>query len=386
MASSRSGNSTSYLDDECKNTTRWTHAAFLDVPPGSDVFYRVSSDGGVSWSATTVASNPQRSHYPQRVALWGDMGVECGGILPPSPSFAGGQCTAVPALISDSAAGAHDWTLHFGDTAYNMDDRCGGKGDAFLDAVAPYASTRPHVYTNGNHEGSGELKPYTEFTHRLAFGQTPLAAASGSNNNRWMAWTVGRVAYLSIDPDAWIYPLCYPLLQEQYAFIEAALAAVNKTETPWLVVAIHRALYCTKTTDAECNSEAAALRDGQLGFRYPLEPLFLRYGVDFVFSGHTHHYERTFPLLRSIAPASNYESPRGPIYIQSGIAGTGDSDPFAVPQEPWEAFRDMSFVPTYGRLTFLSDTSARYEQLFNDNGTVFDTFTVTGHSPRAFSV
>ena len=35
---------------------------------------------------------------------------------------------------------------------------------------------------------------------------------------------------------------------------------------------------------------------------------------------------------------------------------------------------DTLFVPTYGRLTFFNDTMARYEQLFNDNGTVYDSF------------
>lgn len=96
---------------------------------------------------------------------------------------------------------------------------------------------------------------------------------------------------------------------------------------------------------------------------------------------HTHHYLRTFPVVRNHSTAHDYIAPRGTVHIQSGIAGTGDSDPFTAPQLEYEAFRDTQFVPTYGRLTFFNDTLARYEQLFNDNGTVFDSFDLARGPP-----
>ena len=89
---------------------------------------------------------------------------------------------------------------------------------------------------------------------------------------------------------------------------------------------------------------------------------------------HTHHYLRTFPVVRNHSTAHNYINPRGTVHIQSGIAGTGSSDPFTAPQLEYEAFRDTLFVPTYGRLTFFNDSWARYEQLFNANGTAYDSF------------
>ena len=219
---------------------------------------------------------------------------------------------------------------------------------------------RPHVYTNGNHEGSGQWKPYTEFTQRLAFGQGKLANASQSTSVRWSAWETGPVAWIALDPDAYIYPLVYNLLDAQYAWLKAALQRVNRTRTPWLVFLVHRAAYCTKSTDGECNSEAETLRKGQLGVRAPLETLLQQYGVDFYFSGHTHHYERTWPVLAGAATAQHYVNPRATIHIQSGIAGTGPGDMFVVPQEPWEAFRDELYVPSYGRLVFHNESAATY--------------------------
>ena len=140
---------------------------------------------------------------------------------------------------------------------------------------------------------------------------------------------------------------------------------MNRSETPWLILGIHRALYCTKSDDGECNSEASALRDGQLGLLYALEPLLHKYAVDLVVSGHTHHYERTLPVFRSERVGADYVAPRATVYVQSGIAGTGSSDPFDVAQQPWEAFRDTRFVPTYGRLTLVDNATLVYEQLYN---------------------
>lgn len=203
LSHTRAGNaSTRFVNDLCANATRWTHAATIDVAAGTDAFYRVSSDAGATFSATLRVTNPARS-YPLAVALWGDMGAACGGVLPPSPGFAGGQCTAIPALTADAAAGAHDFSFHIGDTAYNMDGDCGAVGDAFMDAASGYSSRRPHVYSNGNHE-SGPAYAYNEFTNRLAWGQTALSEASGSTSTRWMSWSVGPATFVSLDPDAWM--------------------------------------------------------------------------------------------------------------------------------------------------------------------------------------
>lgn len=357
------------------NSTRISSYAEIPVPAGGSVSFSVTTDGS-TWSEPRIARNPQRG-YPSRIALWGDLGVECGGVLPPSPGFAGGRCSAGDALASDVSAGRHEWALHFGDTSYDMSDECGDKGDRFLDAASAWSVERPIIYTNGNHESSGPLKPYTEFTKRLAWGQTPLADASGSTNVRWMSWRAGPATFFSLDPDGWIYPLVYDIMPSQFAWLESAISRVNRTETPWLVFAVHRAMYCTKSTDGECNSEAEALRNGQLGLLYALEPLLAKYGVDFYFSGHTHHVEWTWPTVRGAAVATHYDSPQATIHVQSGIAGTGPGDEFSVPQQPWEAFRDEEYWPTYGRLTFHNDSAATYEQLFNDNGTVFKSFDVT---------
>lgn len=135
-----------YENDLCRNSTRAIHTVEFDIQEGEQVFYRLSGDNGLTFSDVYNTTGQKRS-YPQTAALWGDMGVNC-------------QQPAVPRIIEDAVAGIHSYALHYGDTAYNMDEDCGRVGDYFLNAVMPYSTLLPIVYTNGNHEGK-------YFTHTL---------------------------------------------------------------------------------------------------------------------------------------------------------------------------------------------------------------------------
>lgn len=68
---------------------------------------------------------------------------------------------------------------------------------------------------------------------------------------------------------------------EQLAWLEEELAA---STARWQVAVMHHAPYSSSTK-----------RGSDLAIREALEPLFVRYGVDLVLSGHDHVYERTTP-------------------------------------------------------------------------------------------
>jgi Calcineurin-like phosphoesterase/Purple acid Phosphatase, N-terminal domain len=70
--------------------------------------------------------------------------------------------------------------------------------------------------------------------------------------------------------------------EEQKAFLERDLAATRKR---WKFAFLHRSLYSSSRHGPD-----------EL-IREDLEPLFARYGVDVVFSGHDHVYERTAPVM-----------------------------------------------------------------------------------------
>ena len=190
-----------------------------------------------------------------------------------------------------------------------------------------------------------------------------------------------------IDADAWIYPEVWHFAQPQWEWLARELPKVNRAVYPWLLLIPHRALYCTKVADdGECNSEAEALRYGQLGLYWGLEQLCIKYGVDLVFAGHTHHYEVTWPVKNATATQKDYVNPRATVHVQSGIAGTGPGgDPFDVPQQDWERIRDKSFSPSYGTLLFHNSTALTYQQRFAANGSVFDSFVLVQEHRAPFA-
>jgi hypothetical protein len=131
---------------------------------------------------------------------------------------------------------------------------------------------------------------------------------------------------------------------DQLAWLEQELAA---SDAAWQVVAVHHPLYSSGTK-----------REPDPRMRRALEPLFIEHGVDIVFMGHDHFYERTKPQS-------------GVTYVLSGggskISGVGFSDFTAVAAE---------------KLQFMLvevDGETMTVRAIDQNGVVFDEFTI---SPR----
>lgn len=95
------------------------------------------------------------------------------------------------------------------------------------------------------------------------------------NNERWYSWDYGKAhfivlevdGYESVAPDSW-----------QYWWLENDLSRVTKT---WKFVFFHIPLY-----------SCGLLGGPDLEARAALHPLFREHGVDIVFNGHSHNYQR----------------------------------------------------------------------------------------------
>lgn len=105
---------------------------------------------------------------------------------------------------------------------------------------------------------------------------------------------------------------------EQYEWLEGALA---KSNAKWKFVVHHHPPYSTEEND-HGNSWIGQSR--KKTHARDLVPLYETYGVDFCLFGHTHIYERTWPIFKD---AVNIK--KGVIYINAGGAGGGleDLDP-----------------------------------------------------------
>jgi len=106
---------------------------------------------------------------------------------------------------------------------------------------------------------------------------------------------------------------------EQLVWLEKELSS---SDSDWKIAFFHHPLYSSGRTHGS-----------SLDLRKTLEPMFLRYGVDVVFSGHDHYYERVKPQ-------------QGITYFVSGSAGSLRKGDYGRPQ-PFSATgfdRDFAFM------------------------------------------
>ena len=90
------------------------------------------------------------------------------------------------------------------------------------------------------------------------------------------------------------------------------LAAVDRADTPWVLVGIHRPLY---ETEQYAGDYAVAA-----GLRKIMEPLLLQFGVDVVLAGHYHSFQRTCRVANLTCVG---EGQAGVVHYTTGAAGAG---------------------------------------------------------------
>jgi hypothetical protein len=120
----------------------------------------------------------------------------------------------------------------------------------------------------------------------------------------------------------------------QYKWLEADLAKVDRTVTPWLVASMHAPWY---NSNFKHHDEAQ-----EVGMKAALEAMLVAAKTDIIFSGHVHAYERTNPV------ANNVTTPGAPIHINIGDAGNREGPcPDYYPQPEWHVARLRTEFYTY---------------------------------------
>ena len=98
--------------------------------------------------------------------------------------------------------------------------------------------------------------------------------------------------------------------RQQLRFIEADLASVDRSVTPWLIVAGHRPWYSTGGAGNQCFACQKAF-----------ESVFTQYGVDLALFGHVHNSQRFDPLFNNTVDPAGLNDPTYPMYIVAGGPG-----------------------------------------------------------------
>jgi hypothetical protein len=137
-----------------------------------------------------------------------------------------------------------------------------------------------------------------DFTQYI--GRFNMMPGNNTGDSMYHSFNVGPVHVVMLSSEMYFYVSGHgmALLPQQYAWLEADLAAVNRTATPWIITMAHRPMYCSPNDDDDdCHSLISLVRDGFVG-EWALEPLIYKYGVDVHFGAHEHSYERNYPVYR----------------------------------------------------------------------------------------
>lgn len=169
------------------------------------------------------------------------------------------------AIIKRMVEAAPDFALHTGDLVESGRHR--SEWDRFFKIEAPLLRTVPFYPTLGNHE---DYAPGSIASQYLDIFHLP-------GNELWYAFNYGNARFICLKADA-TPPDFFPG-EEQLAWLEGQLAS---NEAPWLFVFFHVGVFTSRSEDIL-----------ETGMRESLVPLFEQYGVDAVFMGHHHSYERS---------------------------------------------------------------------------------------------
>ena len=259
-------------------------------------------------------------------------------------------------LVLDSKL---DFILHSGDIGYA--DGAEAIWDEFGRKIEIVSGYIPYQVAKGNHEVYYYGEPmYTRYP-----GPSSGWTENGADG-MYYSFSYGHVKMIVLDSEN-DFGLAPDLHDggKQRAWLEAELAAANtpqaRAEHPWVVVTMHRPMYCPSHS-TDCTEFAPLFRDA-------LEDLFLKYDVDLHHSGHRHSYSRTTSIYQSkVMPPGS-----APVYVVCGVGGSkeGPSGGFPPTPQPWSAFHaeDWGFLLVEANATVLTGS---YVSAYT--GAVLDSF------------
>jgi glucose/arabinose dehydrogenase/PKD repeat protein len=248
------------------------------------------------------------------------------------------------------AAESFDLAVHVGDVAYGNEALQGGGhfneyDDWFFGMYASSLRTHPFYPVIGNHDDEvADAWPFRQVFVLPENGATPQYP---DHAERYYSFDYGPVHFVGLDTETAFRD--DPGRQAaQLAWLEQDLAA---TSQPWRVVFFHRSPY---STGAEHGSD--------LEVRQKFAPLFERYGVQLVLSGHDHDYERTFPMR-------DFGGPSSVTYV---VTGGGGAALYPVGSASWTALS----ASVYHFVRASVSTCVLQVEAVDSGGAVFDRYSI----------
>ena len=281
------------------------------LTPDSRYYYRCVWNGGKSLIGR-FRTAPDKDSTPFRIAFVGDSRSDLK------------MCTKISDLIVKRDANI---VIHTGDIV------AGGRHlqqwETFLFNPAENLLRNVPIYpVLGNHE---QESPYYYDYFSI------------HNGKPWWSVDYGSVHLIGLDTN-----LPCDVGSEQYNFL---LEDLKKNKKEWTILVFHHPLFnCHPTREPS-------------PLRYILQPLFMKYGVDLVITGHDHYYHRSYPI------GNMSEKQDGIIHITT--AGGGASLYPTIPT-PYSAYHRS----LYHFLTVDVTPQDLIVRAINDNNQCFDAIVI----------
>ncbi|KAJ4778500.1 Purple acid phosphatase [Rhynchospora pubera] len=262
----------------------YIHSAVMTGLSPSTTYSYYYGSSSVGWSNTLSLKTPPASGAANLTFIvYGDMGK--------APLDQSVEHYIQPGSTSVASAITRDIDTHHIDSIFHIGDISYATGflvewEFFLKQIEPYASRVSYMAAIGNHErdypGSGSFYSLTDSGGECGvpygtYFQMPVSAT----DKPWYSIEQGPVHFTVISTEH-----DFTSGSEQYNWINADLASVNRKTTPWVVFTGHRQMYSSSS-------------DPDSSFAASIEPLLLQYKVDLALYGHVHNYERTCAVYQS---------------------------------------------------------------------------------------
>ncbi|KAF5464921.1 hypothetical protein F2P56_014958 [Juglans regia] len=283
---------------------------------------------------------PSPKSYPSRIAVIGDLGLTKN------------STTTIDHLIQNDPS----MILMVGDLTYaNQYRTTGGKGAACFSCAFPDAPIRetyqprwdgwgrfmekltsrvPMMVIEGNHEIEPQVAGITFKSYLTRFAVPSVE--SGSKSNFYYSFDAGGVHFIMLG--AYVD---YNSTGAQYAWLKEDLQHIDRTVTPWLVAAWHPPWY---------NSYSSHYQEFEC-MRQEMEAILYQYGVDIVFSGHVHAYERMNRVYNYTLDSC------GPVYLTVGDGGNIEKVDVDFADDPGKCPSAADNIPEFGGTCHLNFSS-----------------------------
>lgn len=286
------------------------HVRITGLKPNTKYYYKcgdptLSAMSGEHSFTTLPATGP--ANYPKRIAIIGDLGLTYNSTSTvdhvaennPDLILMVGDMSYANLYITNGT-GSSSYGQAFGkDTPIH--ETYQPRWDMWQRLVEPLASRVPFMVIEGNHEVESQINGESFVAYKARFAVPQSESKSGTN--MYYSFNAGGIHFVMIGSYA-----DYNKSSEQYRWLQEDLANVDRTVTPWIIATTHAPWY---------NSYRAHYREVEC-FRQSMEDLLYKYGVDVMFHGHVHAYER-------INRVYDYKyDPCAPVYITVGDGGNGE--------------------------------------------------------------